>query len=77
MLFPNINRDDIENLDKLVSLQNKVHGIRLQDKRGKQIFQYIRKKAFEPVSDIVKDVSKYVAKIVKEISKENNKALSN
>ena len=38
MLYANKNNDDLENLNELVSLENQVNVVRLQDKLGKQIF---------------------------------------
>ena len=38
MLFPIKNREDLENLEDLASLQNQVEEVRLQDKLGKPIF---------------------------------------
>ena len=62
-------------MNELISLQNEVKALRLQDKLGKQNFYEDMKKVFEPVTDIVKDVSKDVTKTFTETSKENNKAL--
>ena len=36
MLFPIKNREELENLEELISLQIKVEDLRLQDKLGKQ-----------------------------------------
>ena len=36
MLFPIKNREDLEKLNELVSLQNQVKTVRLQDKLGEQ-----------------------------------------
>ena len=38
MLFAINNREDLQNLNELVSLQNQVKAVRLQDKLGKQNF---------------------------------------
>ena len=38
MLFPIKDRENLENLNELVSLQNQVKAVRLQDKLGKQNF---------------------------------------
>ena len=44
MLYSVKDREDLENLNKLVSIQNQVKTVRLQDKLGKQNFQENMKK---------------------------------
>ena len=44
MLFPIEDREDLEKLNELVSLQDQVKVVRLQDKLGKQNFQEDMKK---------------------------------
>ena len=44
------DREDLENLGKLVSLDSQVKAVRLQDKIGKQNFHEDMKKVFEPVT---------------------------
>ena len=56
MLFPIKNREDLEKLNELVSLQNQVKAVRLQDKLGKQHFHEDMKKVYEPLTDTVKNV---------------------
>ena len=75
MLYSNKKRDDLENLQELISLQDQVKALRLQDKLGKQNFHYDQKKVFEPVIDIVEDVSEDVTTTITETSIENNKAI--
>ena len=48
MLFAINNREDLENLNELASLQDQVKAVRLQDKLGKQNFREDMKKVFEP-----------------------------
>ena len=43
MLFA-FNREDLENLEELASLENQVEEVRLQDKLGTQSFHEKRKK---------------------------------
>ena len=44
MLYSTKNRDDIENLEELASLQNQVEEVRLQDQLGKPNFrEHIKK----------------------------------
>ena len=77
MLFAINNREDLENLNELVSLQDQVKAVRLQDKLGKQNFHEDMKKVFEPVTETIKDVSEDVTKTMMISSKENNQALEN
>ena len=44
MLFPNNNREDLQNLNELVSLRNQVKEVRLQDKLGEQNYHEDSKK---------------------------------
>ena len=46
MLYAIKNNDDLENLNELVSLENQVKAVRLQDKLGKQNFHENLKKKF-------------------------------
>ena len=48
MLFPTKDRDDLEELNELVSLENQVKLVRSQDKFGKQSFHEDMKKVFQP-----------------------------
>ena len=77
MLFAINNREDLENLNELVSLQDQVKAVRLQDKFCKQNFHEDMKKVFEPVTKTIKDVSEDVTKTIMITSKENNQALEN
>ena len=77
MLFPNKNREDLENLNELVSLQNQVKAVRLQDKLGKQNFHEDMKKVFEPVTKSLKNTSQDIAKTLTENFNNNNKAIEN
>ena len=61
----------------LVSLQNQVKVLRLQDKSGKRNFHEDVKKVFETVNKTIEDVSQKATKTMAETSKENNKAISN
>ena len=51
------DRLDLENLNKLVSLQNQVEAVRLQDKLGKQSFLEDMKKVFKPVTKSLENSS--------------------
>ena len=50
MLYSIKDREDLENLKELVSLESQVKTVRLQDKLGKQNFHEAMKKVFEPVT---------------------------
>ena len=50
MLFAVNNREDLQNLNELASLQDQVKAVRLQDKLGKQNFHEVMKKLFEPIT---------------------------
>ena len=71
------NYNDFEKLHQLVSLQNQVKTLRLQDKLGKQDFHEDVKKVFETATDIIEDVTKEITKTMSETSKERNKAKTN
>ena len=77
MLFPIKDREDLEKLNKLVSLQDQVKVVRLQDKLGKQNFHENMKKLYEPLTDTIKNTSENITKTISESSKENNLALEN
>ena len=77
MMFPIKNREDLEKLDELVSLQNEVKVVRLQDKLGKQNFHEDMKKVFEPVTKSLETTSENISKAITESSKDNNLALEN
>ena len=50
MLYSIRNREDLEKLEELASLQDQIKIVRLQDKLGKQNFHEDMKKIFEPVT---------------------------
>ena len=76
MLFPIKNREDLEKLNELVSLQNQVKTVRLQDILGEQNFHEDMKKVYEPLTTI-KNVSENISKTLTESSINNNKAIEN
>ena len=77
MLYSIKNREDLEKLEELASLQNQVKVVRLQDKPGKQNFHEDMKKVFEPVTKSNKDVSGEVTKTMTENSIKNTQTLEN
>ena len=77
MLYSIKDREDLENLNELVSLQNQVKAVRLQDKLGKQNFHEDMKKVFEPVTKSLENTSQDITKTLTENSNNNNKAIEN
>ena len=77
MLYSIKNREDLKNLNELVSLQDQVKVVKLQDKLGKQNFHEDMKKVFEPVTKSLENTSENLTKAITESSKENNLALEN
>ena len=62
MLYSIKDREDIEKLNELASLQDQVKAVRLQDKLGKQNFHEDMKKIFEPVTKSVENASQDITK---------------
>ena len=77
MLYLIKDREDLENLNELASLQDQVKAVRLQDKLGEQNYHQKSEKLFEPVTKSIKDVSENITKTLAENSINNNKATEN
>ena len=77
MLFAINNREDLENLNELGSLQDQVKAVRLQDKLGKQNFHEDMKKVFEPITKSLENTSQDITKTITETSIKNNQAIEN
>ena len=77
MLYSIKDREDLENLNKLVSLQNQVKVVKLQDKLGEQNFHEDLKKVFEPVTKSLQNTSENITKTITETSIKNNLAIEN
>ena len=77
MLYSIKNRKDLENLNDLVSLQDQVKVVKLQDKLGKQNFHEDMKKVFEPVTKSLENTSENLTKAITETSIKNNLAIEN
>ena len=77
MLYSIKNREDLDKLEELASLQDQVKAVKLQDKLGKQNFHEDMKKLYEPLTDTIKDVSENITKTLTENSINNNKAIEN
>ena len=71
------NRDDSKNINKLISVQNQVKTLTLQDKLGKQNFHGDMKKVFGTVNDTINDTSRDITKILTETSNKNKIAVGN
>ena len=77
MLYSIKDREDLEKLEELVSLQNQVKVVKLQDKLGEQNFHEDMKKVFEPVTKSLENTSENITKTITETSINNNKAIEN
>ena len=77
MLYSIKDREDLENLNELVLLQDQVKTVRLQDKLGKQNFHEDMKKVFEPVTKSLENTSENITKAITETSLKNNQAIEN
>ena len=72
MLYSIKDREDLKNLEELISLENQVKVFKLQDKLGEQNFHEDMKKVFEPVTKSLENTSENITKAISESSKENN-----
>ena len=77
MLYSIKDREDLENVNKLVSLQDQVKVVKLQDKLVEQNFHENVKKVFEPVTKSLENTFENIRKTLTENSINNNKALEN
>ena len=77
MLYSIKDREDLENLNELASLQDQVKAVRLQDKLGKQNFHEDMKKVFEPVTKSLENTSENLTKAITESSIKNNQTIEN
>ena len=75
MLFSIKDRVDLEKLEELALLQNRITVLRLQDKLGEQNFHQDGKKLFKQEADAIKKTSENITKTISENSTKNNKAL--
>ena len=72
MLFRIKDRENLENINELASLQDQVKVVRLQDKLGKQNFHEDMKKVFKPVTKSLENTSQDITKTITETSIKNN-----
>ena len=76
-MFPIKDREDLEKLNELISLENQVQEVRLQDELGEQNYHEDAKKIFKPLTDELKNTSEKITKTLTENSNNNNKAIEN
>ena len=77
MLYSIKDREDLENLGELVSLENQVNVVKLQDNLGKQNFHKDMEKVFEPVTKSLENTSQDITKTKTKSSIKNNQAIEN
>ena len=76
MLFPIENVEDLQKLNKSISIESQVKAVRLEDRLGEQNYHHKTEKLFEPVVDITrKNFKRSDKNFVTEISNNNNKAI--
>ena len=77
MLYSVKDREKLEKIEELASLENQVKVVKLQDKLGKQNFHEDMKKVFEPVTKSIENTSQNITKTINESSIKNNQAIEN
>ena len=77
MLYSIKNIEDLNDLNELVTLQDLVKAVKLQDKLGEQNYHQKSEKLFEPVTKSTKAVSEEVTKTITETSIKNNQTIEN
>ena len=76
MLYPIGKVEYLQKLNELVSLENQVKAVRLQDKLGKQNFHEDMKKLIEAVTKSLEKTSQDITKSITETSIEINREIS-
>ena len=69
------NIEELENLNKFISLQNQIVEVRLQDKLGEQKYHQNTEKIFQLMTDAMKITSENLTKTITETSVNNKKAI--
>ena len=77
MLYSIKDREDLQNLNELISLQNQKKVVKLQDKLGEQNFHEDMKKVFELVTKSLENTSEKLTNAITESSTKNNQAKEN
>ena len=77
MWYPIGNINDLKKLEDIISLENQVKVVRLQDILGKPNFHEDMKKVFQPVTKSLENTSQDITKTITEPSIKNKQALEN
>ena len=77
MLYSVEDREELQNLKELVSLEGQVKAVRLQDKFGEQYFHEDMEKVFESVTKSYENTSQDITKTITETSSVINRAKEN
>ena len=77
MFYSIKDREDLENVNELVSLQDQVKTVKLQDKLGEQNYHQKSEKLFEPITKSLENTSQDITKDITETSIKNNQAIEN
>ena len=67
MLYSIKDREDLENLEELVSLESQVKAVILQDKLGKKKLLKDMKKLFEPFTKSLENTSQDITKLQRKL----------
>ena len=73
MLYSIKNIEDLKDLNELVTLQDQVKAVKLQDNLGEQNYHQKSEKLFEPMTKAIKEVTKAIT----ETSIKNNQTIEN
>ena len=75
MFYSIKNVEDIQNINELVSLENEMKAVKLQDKLGEQTYHQKSEKLFEPITKSSEKTSEDIAKTITETSIKSNQAI--
>ena len=77
MLYSNKNIECLKDLNELVTLQDQVKAVKLQDKLGEHNCHQKTGKMFEPVTKSIENTSQNITKTIAESLLKNNQAIQN
>ena len=77
MLYSIKNVEDLKNLNELVTLQDQVKAVKVQDKLGEQNYHQKSEKLFELVTKSIENSSQNITKTIAESSLKNYQAIEN
>ena len=77
MLYSIKNVEDLKDLNELVSLQDQVKAVKLQDKLGAQNYYQKSEKLFQSITKSLENTSQDITKAITETSIKNNQAIEN